>query len=120
MAKRLRIELGEIKTNLRLFDSRANDALDKIFTFQEERSTAFMKVNAPWTDDTTNARSSLQAKSYSETNSHLLVLAHGVFYGIYLETIKNGKYGIVVPAWREASNDIWRMIRNLFAMMEGG
>lgn len=120
MAKRLRIELGEIKTNLRLFDERANDALDKIFTFQENVSTTYMKTNAPWTDDTTNARAGLEAKSYSEPNTHLLVLSHAVFYGIYLETIKNGKYGIIVPAWRQASEDIWRMIRKLFALMEGG
>lgn len=120
MATRRRIELGEITKNLRLFDGRANDALDKIFTFQEERSTAYMKVNAPWTDDTGNARSSLQAKAYSEKNSHLLVLAHGVFYGIYLETIKSGKYGVIVPAWRQASDDIWRTIRKLFSLMEGG
>lgn len=120
MAKRLSIEMSEIRSNLARFDGRANDAIAKVFEFQKGASEAYMRSNAPWTDRTTNARNGLFSKSLREGDSHLLVLSHGVSYGIFLETMQAGKYGIIVPAWIKTSDDLWRMLSKLFALMDGG
>lgn len=120
MARRLRIEMGEIRRNVRAFDDRANDAIAKVFDYQETASESYMRSNAPWTDRTTNARNALFSKASRDENSHELVLSHGVTYGIYLETMQAGRYGIVVPAWQHTSDELWKMLSQLFALMEGG
>jgi hypothetical protein len=120
MSKLLRIELGEMRHNLRNFDRRANEAISRVFVFQEARSESYMKTNARWTDQTTNARNGLFAKAFSEGDEHLLLLSHSVSYGIYLETVSAGKYGIIVDSWARASDEIWTTLRKLFALMEGG
>lgn len=46
---------------------------------------AWMKHNAPWTDRTTNARNGLFARAIRQGVRFLIVLAHRVDYGIFLE-----------------------------------
>jgi|SRR5919197_2798598 hypothetical protein len=118
MAKRFRIELGELHRSLRAFDNNANDSIAKIFKYQESVSEAHMKTTAPWTDDTGNARNGLFALATSTDNSHELLLSHSAEYGIYLETRNGGRFGVIIPSWRQASDDIWRLLRKLFTMMK--
>lgn len=120
MAIRRTIELKGIQRNLQLFDGRANDAIAKVFNFQQGRSEAYMKSNAPWRDDTGNARNGLFAVVTREASQHWLILSHSVNYGIYLETMQAGRFGIIVPAWRQGSDELWRTLSKLFSMMEGG
>lgn len=62
---------------------------------------SYMKLNAPWTDQTTNARNGLAARAYQEPNETGIVLFHQVSYGIFLETRWNGKYAIIDPTIEE-------------------
>lgn len=120
MSSRLRIDMGDIKKNLRRFDGRANDAIGRVFTYQEGVSTAFMKTNARWTDDTGNARAGLSAQAFREGNTHTLLLSHAVHYGIWLEVRFSGKYRIIWPALTAGADQIWRSLTQLFRLMEGG
>lgn len=58
---------------------------------------AYMKQNAPWTDQTGNARNGLAARAYSQGEEIGIVLSQGVDYGIYLETRFSGRYAIIQP-----------------------
>ena len=58
---------------------------------------SYMKLNAPWTDQTSNARNGLTAQAYSQGKEHGIVLYHQVDYGIWLETRFNGRYAIINP-----------------------
>lgn len=58
----------------------------------------YMKLNAPWTDQTSNARNGLAARAYQESDETGIVLFHQVTYGIYLETRFGGRYAIIDPA----------------------
>lgn len=120
MAKRLRIEFDEIHRNLRQFDDRANDAIAKVFRYQENASENYMRSNAPWTDRTTNARNGLYSKADQEATQHSLLISHGVPYGIFLEVSNSGRDGIIVPTWLRTSDELWKMLSKLFALMEGG
>jgi lauroyl/myristoyl acyltransferase len=62
------------------------------------RIEAWMKKNAVWTDRTGNARQSLWSDSEKLAEEIVLVLGHGVEYGIFLETISAGKWAIITPA----------------------
>jgi len=57
----------------------------------------YMKLNAPWTDQTTNARNGLAARAYEDRGEYGIVLFHQVDYGIWLETRFGGRYSIINP-----------------------
>jgi hypothetical protein len=53
------------------------------------------KTNAPWTDQTGNARQGLRAEAFRESDNMGIVLYHQVPYGIWLELANGGKYAII-------------------------
>lgn len=57
----------------------------------------YMKLNAPWTDQTSNARNGLAARAYEEGSDIGIVLFHQISYGVFLETRFGGRYSIIVP-----------------------
>jgi hypothetical protein len=58
----------------------------------------YAQINAPWTDQTGNARRKLNCK-YTRINETIFnaALAHGVDYGIFLEKCNSGRYAILKP-----------------------
>lgn len=60
-----------------------------------------MKQNAPWTDQTGNARNGLAARAYDADEEHGIVLFHQVPYGIWLEVKWSGRYAIIAPSLEE-------------------
>lgn len=75
--------------------------LDKIvaatLNYYEPKMENHAKLNAPWTDRTTNARNGLAARSGRDGKTRFIVLFHQVPYGIWLETRWSGKYAIIMP-----------------------
>lgn len=55
------------------------------------------RKNAPWTDQTSNARNGLMAESFRNSEGIGVSLGHSVDYGIMLETARGGKYRVVMP-----------------------
>jgi len=117
MAKRMRVDVSEINVSLDEFDRRANVAIEVLMKYQADKSESYMRTNAPWTDQTGNARNGLFAVSFHDGNQHELVLSHFVPYGIYLETMNSGEFAIVVPAWFRASDELWNNLSKLFDQM---
>lgn len=59
---------------------------------------AYMKFNAPWTDRTGQARATLRAEVLDVTGrAALVLLQHGVDYGVFLEAMQGGRYAILGP-----------------------
>jgi ABC-type phosphate transport system permease subunit len=65
------------------------------------RITSWMQINAPWTDNTGEARARLKATASHMALTVLIAVAHGVPYGVYLETMQAGRFAILVPAVME-------------------
>jgi hypothetical protein len=57
----------------------------------------YMRTNAPWQDQTSNARNGLFSEPFSEGTNFGMILFHTVPYGIYLETRFSGRYAIINP-----------------------
>jgi hypothetical protein len=77
-----------------------------------QRIEAWMRANAPWTDRTGDARATLRAEVIDITGrAALVLLRHGVSYGIYLETINQGSFAIIAPALDRWAPIIWREIQ---------
>lgn len=86
----------------------------------EQDAVDFAKKNAPWTDRTGNARAGLHATHEfgPEDNFYAeLIIAHSVFYGIYLEIRFSGKYAILMPTVNYIGPVIIRKIESLLAKM---
>lgn len=109
-----RLDKRKLKAELDSFDERANRAVGAAFEYQAPKSEARMRITAPWTDRTTNARSGLFAKPRHARTLHELLLSHGVSYGIYLEDRFSGRYSTVRPEIPRAGEDLMRLISKLF------
>jgi hypothetical protein len=57
----------------------------------------YMKNNAPWTDQTGNARNGLQARAYRSGDEIGIDCFGSVPYQVYLETRFSGHYAIIQP-----------------------
>lgn len=70
---------------------------------------AYAQSNAPWDDQTGAARYGLIADVEVEGLGDVsIILAHSVDYGIWLETIQNGAYAIIMPTIEALGPDIIR------------
>lgn len=58
---------------------------------------AYAQANAPWADNTGDARAGLVAEVSSQGGEVTLSLSHSVDYGQWLETIQDGEYAIIMP-----------------------
>lgn len=69
------------------------------FLRAEQEAPGFMKLNAPWTDRTGNARAGLHAKLNIENRGEAfeLIFAGTVYYQIFLEARFSGKFAIIMP-----------------------
>jgi len=63
----------------------------------KEKIENYAKMNAPWSDRTGAARDGLTASVEEDGGEIVLELAHTVEYGIWLETIQDGAYAIIMP-----------------------
>ncbi len=73
----------------------------------------YMKVNAPWKDRTANARQTLNVRPREFKDSVVIDLAHGMFYGIYLELSNAGRYAIINPTLDKYSPLVWKSVLDL-------
>lgn len=73
------------------------------------------KQNAPWTDRTGNARQSLHSYVEELTNNAVAIyLSHGVDYGIYLETMSSGRYGVIMDVLERHYQEVMDMVAEIF------
>jgi hypothetical protein len=64
---------------------------------------ATAQANAPWEDQTGEAREGLHTTVGNADGTVTLALAHGVDYGFWLEVIQNGKFAIILPTLEQQS-----------------
>ena len=80
------------------FNDRMDRAIAGVCKYWDGPIEAAMKLDAPWTDRTTNARNGLAAQHVEvEKFRHWILCTHSVFYGVYLETKDDGKYATILP-----------------------
>ena len=77
---------------------------------------AYAKDNAEWTDQTGNARQSLNAGVIEELSRDMVIiyLQHGVNYGGFLETRWSGRYAIIWPTIEQHLEQVREMLQGIF------
>ena len=72
----------------------------------------YAKSNRPWTDRTGKAKQSLHAKVVTSASYIAIQLHHGVYYGLYLELSRAGKYAILRPTIDRNRAEIVRILKS--------
>lgn len=67
----------------------------------------WMKQNAPWTDQTGNARQTLWSEVFALADVIVLVFGHGMDYGTFLELSNQGRNAVITPALDYFGPLIW-------------
>lgn len=92
---------GGIKSKLDSGDKRLGDQIMSVMQYYAPQIESHAKANAPWSDQTGNARNGLAARAGREGDSFYIVLYHQVPYGIWLEVKYDGRNAIIMPTLDE-------------------
>lgn len=105
---------GELRRGTRELNRKTRAAIRDVFDQQAPRGEAYMKEHAPWTDRTGAARATLSTTTHYPRNQYVLIFAHGVYYGIWLEVSNSGDYQVIMPSVRAIGHDINQQLNGLF------
>jgi len=105
----------QMKRNMAAYGVAVNNTLFQLGQFfAEKRLEPFAKRNAPWSDRTSNARQGLFAVTLKEGDKVVLILSHGVDYGVFLELAHQGNFAIIGPTLQQHYGEIMQAVRAIF------
>ena len=108
------LENSDLNRNLNLLAAKtAAGTIAYAQTFAED-IRFYAKHNRPWTDRTGMAKATLNTTVTYSGDKIRITLAHGVFYGKYLEWCNNRKYAIIKPTLEHYEKKIMRKFQNFF------
>lgn len=89
---------GTLEANVKSGRERTEKAIVAAVEAGSTFGENFARKNAPWTDRTSNARTTLFTTTEHEPyKRHRIIVAHGQPYGIWLEVRWAGRYRVIVP-----------------------
>ena len=80
----------------------------------------YAKDNAPWQDQTGNARNGLEVEVYSSGTDVIMDLYHTVDYGLWLEVIQNGEYATIMPTLEQFAPTVFSKVGGVITGEGGG
>lgn len=89
---------GNLSGNIQTLGLRTKARMVATAKYVAPQIQSDMRANAPWEDQTGNARNGLFSVVQVSTNEVAIVLYHSVPYGIWLELRWSGKYAIITPS----------------------
>jgi hypothetical protein len=136
MVSSFTFDASQIQRGLVQFDGRTHEYLLAISDYHAQRAQAEMRVNAPWTDRTGNARNGLFATPFGSRGtgvrgrsasgrftsggaSYGIDLYHSVPYGIWLERAHAGRYAAIVPVLSSEGHKFMASVAAMFAAIAG-
>lgn len=112
-------EDNDLNDGLSQMDKKALAAVKMYATTKAPVLTSKMQIDRPWTDRSNMAKTRLSTSVSTVGDSVVrLTLAHGVWYGIYLELAHGRKYAIIKPTIDKESPGIMKDMNRLFSSIE--
>jgi hypothetical protein len=100
-----------LSPKLKVLLPRVDAAVSVAFEAAEARATTYARSNAPWTDQTGNARAGLFATHQAQPMvKHELVIYHTMSYGTWLELRWSGRYAIIGPTMLHTAPELATMV----------
>lgn len=106
-------DAGTLNRNIDELNIKLDRAIHALNEFEATRGMAYMKTNAPWTDRTGAARNGLHTTTDYPRKQYVIVFAHSVSYGIWLEVANSGDYRIIMPSVENIGHEYVRSLSNL-------
>lgn len=106
---------NEIPERLRLLVPKVNRGVQGIMAYYAPQVESYARKNAPWKDQTGNARNGLFAETFKIASNHGITLFHSMPYGIWLEVKWSGRYAIIVPTIERMSPKVMGAVQKLLA-----
>ena len=88
---------SSLDLGLRQYPEKTRERIREIMEEFVDEAVEYMQANAPWEDQTGEAREGLSGAVESLGSMESLILYHTVDYGIWLEVRWGGRYAIVTP-----------------------
>lgn len=88
-------------------------ALAATMEMNKSKVQSAARQNAPWTDQTSNARNGLFADTYQDGTSRGIVLYHTMEYGPWLELRWSGRYATINPTVRQMGPLVLASVREV-------
>jgi hypothetical protein len=112
------LDMKPLLRGVKILDAQTDRGVAGVVEYWDSRIESHMKLKAPWTDRTGNARSGLFAKAgHLPGIRHWIDLGHRVPYGIWLEVRWGGKYAIVIPTLISYGPKVMATMTKLFARL---
>lgn len=102
-----------LMAGIREGNERVHAKVMSVLEYKAPQVEAHMKINAPWTDQTGNARQGLAAQAFDEGDNMGIVLYHQVPYGIWLEVKNSGEYAIIDPTLEVMGPEVMRSLERI-------
>ena len=94
-SKKYSIDVSKVLKGITDFDDAFDKALMVFAQSGAQKMEQYAKKNRKWTDRTGRARQSLNSSAFRIDNGYRIQIAHGVYYGVYLEYAHERKYAIL-------------------------
>lgn len=108
-----RLDARNISVFLEMSDTKLTKAMNKTTRTWAQRLESYMKILAPWQDQTGLARKSLTARAKEEEQFVWTIeLAQNVDYGIYLEYAHEKRFAVLEPVLQAYSGDVMNGFHN--------
>lgn len=102
---------------LRTFNARADRFITAAIGYHARGAVTYARQNAPWSDQTGNARNSLFATAERDAPVYRIIIGHGVPYGVWLEVRWSGRYQIIRPTVDHEAVELMRTVSTMYAKM---
>lgn len=97
------------------FTFKTMNGIDEIVRDFAAELVEYAQENAPWEDQTGDARAGLSAEGETKNGGFELSLFHTVDYGIWLEVRWGGKYAIIIPTIEAKGPELFDRMNNLIS-----
>lgn len=102
---------------IKQFPDDLDRGMNNLVEYMVPRTEAYMRLNAPWQDQTGNARNGLRAEAVHEIGSHGIDVFHSVPYGIWLEVRFEGRYQIILPTVKTMGQELMRQASGMIGQL---
>ncbi len=104
----------DVKRRMAAYGVAVMNSLFQLGQFFAAKMEAHAKRHASWTDRTSNARQTLFGVSAKEGENVVVILSHGVDYGVFLELAHQGNFAIIGPTLQQHYSEIMEAVRGIF------
>ena len=94
-SRKYSIDVSRVLKGITDFEGAFDKALMVFAQSGAQKMEQYAKKNRKWTDRTGRARQSLNGSAFRIDNGYRIQIAHGVYYGVYLEYAHERKYAIL-------------------------